>query len=193
MKQFPKNFMWGATTAAHQVEGNNTNSDWWEWEQAGGGTEPSGAACQHYELYEKDFDLVQSLHHTAHRLSIEWSRIEPSEGSFSTDALSHYRKVIVALRKRDIEPIVTLHHFTNPLWFTQKGGWQNRRAHIYFVKYVERVVNDVGHLVHYWITINEPYIYSYYSYLCGDWPPEKKSFSQAMQVAHNLLKAHSAA
>ena len=113
MIQFPKDFYWGAATSSYQVEGDNTNADWWAWEKQAG-KEKSGPACRHYELFEQDFDLVKSLNHNAHRLSIEWSRIEPKEGEFSDEAIDHYIDVIKALRQRGIEPMVTLHHFTNP-------------------------------------------------------------------------------
>ena len=99
MIQFPKTFYWGAATSSYQVEGNNTNADWWPWEISTG-KEHSGDACRHYELYAQDFDLAKSLHHNAHRLSIEWSRIEPREGEFSREELGHYIKVITALRER---------------------------------------------------------------------------------------------
>src|SRR3989338_7591472 len=110
--QFPKKFFWGAATSAYQVEGGNHHSDWWVWEKKAG-KENSGRACRHYELYERDFDLAKSLNHNAHRLSIEWARIEPEEGKFSETELKHYLDVIRSLRARQIEPMVTLHHFTN--------------------------------------------------------------------------------
>ncbi len=136
MLEFPKDFLWGAATSAYQVEGNNINSDWWEWEKRVGVKEPSGAACRHYDLYRQDFDLAKLLNHNAHRLSIEWSRIEPEEGKFSVEEINHYRDVIISLRERNIEPIVTLHHFTLPLWFAQKGGWLNKDAVRYFLHYI---------------------------------------------------------
>lgn len=193
MRKFPENFLWGAATSAHQVEGNNTQSDWWAWEQGGGGVAPSGNACDHYVRYEHDFDLAYQLHHSAHRLSLEWSRIQPSSDIFSAEALHHYRQVILALRKRNIEPIVTLHHFTNPLWFAERGGWERRDAHSFFVQYVKYVVDALGDIVHYWITINEPCVYAYHGYLTAEWPPEKKSLFAGLRVVRNLLNAHCAA
>jgi beta-glucosidase len=190
MKDFPENFLWGAATSAHQVEGNNLNSDWWEWERMGRLKESSGLACKHYELYQEDFDLAKLLNHNAHRFSLEWSRIEPQEGKFSSAEINHYRQVIISLRERDIEPIVTLHHFTNPLWFTQSGGWQDRRLIKYFLRYVDYVAEALGDKVNYWVTINEPLIYVYYAYIFGVWPPQKKSFFSAMSVLENLSLAH---
>ena len=190
MIEFPKDFFWGAATAAHQVEGNNVNNDWWEWEKRVGLKETSGLACRHYELYQQDFDLARDLGHNSHRLSIEWSRIEPEEGKFSKKELEHYREVILSLKERDIEPIVTLHHFTNPLWFANLGGWQNNLAHKYFLRYVERIVEALADQVCFWVTINEPMVYVYHSYVLGVWPPQEKSFLKAKRVTDNLASAH---
>ncbi|MCU0651480.1 MAG: glycoside hydrolase family 1 protein [Candidatus Omnitrophica bacterium] len=189
MITFPQNFLWGAATSSYQVEGGNANSDWWHWEKKAG-KENSAAACRHYELYEQDFDLAQSLSHNAHRLSIEWSRIEPEEGKFSQEELVHYIKVIDALRQRGLEPLVTLHHFTNPLWFVQKGGWQNRRSVEYFLRFSHYIVEALAEKVRYWITINEPLVYSYHAYILGVWPPQEKSLFKALQVEENFLSAH---
>ena len=190
MIEFPRNFLWGAATAAHQVEGNNTNSDWWRWEKGSGLEEASGAACRHYELYQEDFALAKNLGHNAHRFSIEWSRIEPRPGEFDEEALKHYRDVIWALRERNIEPIVTLHHFTNPIWFAEKGGWLCHKAPQYFQAYVSKVVETVCDLVHYWITINEPMVVVYYCYISGVWPPHKKSFFKQRKATAHLIDAH---
>ena len=190
MIEFPKDFFWGAATAAHQVEGNNVNNDWWEWEKRVGLKETSGLACRHYELYQQDFDLARDLGHNSHRLSIEWSRIEPEEGKFSKKELEHYREVILSLKERDIEPIVTLHHFTNPLWFANLGGWLNKLADKYFLRYVERIVEALADQVCFWVTINEPMVYVYHSYVLGVWPPQEKSFLKAKRVTDNLASAH---
>ncbi len=192
MIQFPKNFIWGAATAAYQVEGQNANSDWWHWEKKAG-KENSGDACRHYELYEKDFDLAQGLHHNAHRLSIEWSRIEPQEGKFSEKELKHYLDVILALRARGMEPIVTLHHFTNPAWFSESGNWTDKKSIERFRRYCEVVVRALAPHVHYWITINEPMIYMTHAYVLGWWPPQIKSIWTGRTVQKNLASAHVAA
>jgi beta-glucosidase len=188
MLKFPDNFLWGAATSAYQVEGNNTNSDWWEWEKLNRRVS-SGSACQHYELYKEDFDLAKALNHNAHRLSLEWSRIEPEQGKFSEQELKHYRDVILALKERGLEPIVTLHHFSNPIWFTRLGGWENKLSAEYFLRFVERAVNELGNQVHYWIPVNEPMVYVYHSYIAGFWPPQEKSFSKAKAVENNLASA----
>lgn len=190
---FPKKFLWGAATSSHQVEGNNTNNDWWLWERQGRTQDPSGKAANHYELFEQDFQLARDLTHNAHRFSIEWSRVEPQEGVFSNAAIEHYRAVIRSLRQKDIEPIVTLHHFTNPQWFSQQQGWLNHRSGFWFARYCARVMEALGRDVQYWITINEPMVLVYHAYLIGLWPPGKKSFLKMWQAANRLMNAHKAA
>ena len=189
MIKFPQNFLWGAATSAYQVEGGNVNSDWWQWEKDAG-KENSGDACRHYQLYEQDFDLAKSLNHNCHRLSIEWSRIEPEQGKFSQNELQHYINVILSLKARNIEPMVTLHHFTNPVWLSKIGGWHNRRSVDYFSRYCEFVVNSLAKHVRYWITINEPTVYLSHAYIFGVWPPQIKSYLKAEMVQNNLVSAH---
>ncbi|MDP8258948.1 MAG: family 1 glycosylhydrolase, partial [Candidatus Aadella gelida] len=109
--KFPDNFLWGASTSSHQVEGNNVNNDWWKWEQSGN-TEPSGSACDHYNKFREDFAMAKELGHNAHRLSLEWSRLEKEEGVWNNDEWDHYKSVIDELLKLGIEPLVTLNHFT---------------------------------------------------------------------------------
>ncbi|MEX0869900.1 MAG: family 1 glycosylhydrolase, partial [Candidatus Spechtbacterales bacterium] len=193
MYKFPDNFYWGTATSSHQVEGNNKNNDWWRSEQEGSIKHKSGRACDSYNRYEEDFDLAKELGTNAHRFSIEWSRIEPEEGKFSEEAIEHYRKVIRALRKRGLEPFVTLHHFTNPIWFADKGGWENKKAPEYFARYVEHVIGELGDEANYWITINEPLIYSMLCYSWGVFPPHKKSWISFIRVARNMVKAHKGA
>lgn len=191
--EFPQNFLWGAATSAYQVEGNNVHSDWWEWEKRIGLKETSGEACRHYQLYEKDFNQAKELGHNAHRLSIEWSRVEPSEGNFSDAEIEHYLNVVLCLKRLGLEPIVTLHHFTNPLWLEKIGGWQNKKAIDYFLRYTEKIVARLFEHVRFWVTINEPMVYIYFSYILGDWPPQEKSFLKAKCVFDNLIKAHTEA
>ncbi|MFH1398008.1 MAG: glycoside hydrolase family 1 protein [Candidatus Omnitrophota bacterium] len=187
---FPQGFLWGAATSSHQVEGNNINNDWWEWEKSANLKETSGLACRHYEFFKEDFDLAQSLNHNCHRFSIEWSRIFPYREELSFQEFSHYREVILALKERGLEPIVSLHHFTNPLWFSKLGGWENPESPEYFLYFVRKVVEEFADKVKYWVTINEPMVYVYYSYIIGSWPPQKKSFSKARRVTNNLIAAH---
>lgn len=189
MIKFPKDFLWGAAAAAYQVEGGNANSDWWYWELEKN-KEHSGPACRHYELYEQDFSLARDLHHNAHRLSIEWGRIEPEEGKFSSEAMQHYIAVIQSLRRKSIEPLVTLHHFTNPVWFSKEGGWTNRKAAARFLRYCEFVVGALAPHVRYWITINEPMVYITHGYIFGVWPPQERSYLKARQAEDQMVAAH---
>ena len=187
---FPPGFFWGAATSAHQVEGHNTNNDWWVWEQAGRVKEASGLACDQYHRFRDDFDLARSLGHNAHRLSVEWSRIEPKEGAFSDEALAHYREVMQALRQRQLEPFVTLHHFTNPVWLAQQGGWTNPRVVDWFVRYVRKTVEALGSDVRYWLTLNEPMVYAVMHYLDGVGPPGEQNLGSVFRVAEHLVRAH---
>ena len=189
--RFPSGFLWGAATSSHQVEGNNRWNDWWEFEQSGTLPYASRNACEHFERYESDFDLASSWGHNAHRLSIEWSRIEPTEGEFDAAALDHYVKVVAALRKRCIEPVVTLHHFTNPAWFTRRGGWTNPQSIELFARYVSAVASRLAEHVRFWLTINEPTVYVMRAYVKGDWPPcQPGSWLRAWRVLRNLCRAH---
>lgn len=194
---FPKDFRWGTATSSHQVEGNNTNNDWWAWEQEPGrilNGDKSGLACNWWENAEADFDRTADMGTNAHRLSIEWSRVEPQPGLFDDDALDRYRQMLQALHDRRIEPMVTLHHFTNPLWLAEKGGWEEPSVVTDFRRYVRAVVERLGDLVPLWVTINEPMVYAVQAYLgMGSWPPGKNSLGLVGQVARNMLQAHAAA
>ncbi len=183
-------FLWGSATSSHQVEGQNVYNDWWEWEQAGKLKEPSGEACDQYRRFADDIRLIADLGHNAHRFSIEWSRLEPEEGRWNEEAFEHYRQVFEALRAKNIEPVVTLHHFTNPVWFMKQGGWLNPKSTEYFGRYVERVVRAYGRYARIWVTINEPLIYIYHGYLAGLWPPGITSFSESIKVFRSFIYAH---
>lgn len=183
--KFPKNFYWGTATSAYQVEGGIRN----DWTQAGEKYN-AGKACDHYNRYEKDFDLAKKMNNNAHRFSIEWARIEPKDGEFDQKEIEHYREVILTLRKKGIEPFVTLYHWTLPNWFVEKGHWLNLGASQYFERYVEKIVSEYKDLVKFWITINEPNIYTSHSFLRGNWPPFKKSFFATQNALKSLSEAH---
>src|SRR3989338_6344271 len=121
-------FLWGTATSAHQVEGGNIHKDWWEWENETPGAERSGKAADHYNRFREDFTLAKKLGHNAHRLSIEWSRIEPEEDRWDANAVSHYREVLGELKANNMKVFLTLHHFTNPVWFARRGGWLRQDA-----------------------------------------------------------------
>ncbi|MFH1173409.1 MAG: family 1 glycosylhydrolase, partial [bacterium] len=145
--KFPRGFLWGTSTSSHQVEGGNQYNDWWAWEQASKHHLKSGQAANHYKLYKQDISLVKKLYQNVHRFSIEWSRIEPAEGQWDFNEVKHYRQVLLELKKRNIQAMVTLHHFTNPQWFAQKGGWIKRKNIHYFDRYVKFIVEELGDLV----------------------------------------------
>ncbi len=189
--RFPDGFLWGASTSAHQVEGNNIHNDWWAWEQAGRVAQPSGAACDHYNRYRADFDLAQSIGHTAHRFSLEWSRIEPEEGRWSDAALEHYRDVLAALRERGMEPVVTLFHYTLPQWMAEKGGWENPAIERAMERYTEKVMEVLGPHARWWITLNEPVVQVFKGWLLGQWPPGRvRAWATALKVLRHMLRAH---
>ncbi|MFC1810325.1 glycoside hydrolase family 1 protein [Patescibacteria group bacterium] len=190
--KFPKDFLWGSASSAHQVEGGNMFNDWWAWEQQGRilNKQVSNDACNHYEMYKEDFTMMQKMHHNAHRLSIEWSRIEQTEGNFNIHVIEHYKKVLTDLREKGIKPVVTLWHFTLPHWFAKQGGFLNPKGRLIFNRYVKRIVDELGDLVDTWITINEPFVYANFSYYEGTWPPGQKSFFKMLKVLKELLHVH---
>jgi len=193
---FPPDFRWGVATASHQVEGNNTNNQWWAWEQEEGhikGGGKSGLANNWWQDTTPDFDYAAQMGLNALRLSIEWSRVEMEPGRIDTAVLDRYRKMLRALRERDIEPMVTLHHFSNPMWLEERGGWGSPRVVAYFTRYVEQVVRALGDEVTLWCTINEPNVYTYQSFMRGDFPPGQQNSRAGFSALRHMLKAHAAA
>jgi beta-glucosidase len=192
---FPDDFLWGTATAAHQVEGNNFNNDWWAWEQAGhisdGGS--SQLANDWWRRAEHDFDRAAALGQTAHRLSVEWSRIEPAPDTWDETAIARYREMLCALHERGMTPMVTLHHFTTPLWLAEKGGWENPDVVEHFRRFTTYVVSALGDLVNLWVTINEPMVYVFRGYFEGVWPPGKQDALAGIRVARHMVMAHAAA
>jgi beta-glucosidase len=157
---FPDGFLWGAATAAHQVEGQNTNSDFWILENVTPTlfAEPSGDGCDHYHRYPDDIKLLAGLGLNTYRFSIEWARIEPERGLFSTEALDHYRRMLAACHQHNITPMVTFYHFTSPSWFAAMGGWEHKSAADVFLRYCERASEHLGDLIGSAATFNEPNI-----------------------------------
>jgi beta-glucosidase len=210
-------FLFGASTASHQVEGN-THNDWTKWERHKAKKHVrraikkswpdyildrfpnplqeenyiSGRACDHYHRFREDFDIAKSLGHNAHRFSIEWSRIEPEEGKFDEREITHYHDVVAALRERGMEPFVTLWHYTLPVWLARKGGVMSKKFPEYFARYarhVARALKDVS----FWITVNEPEVFDVCSYYKGIRPPEKKSLVLFCRSMFHIVRAHRAA
>jgi beta-glucosidase len=196
LHQFPRGFLWGCATAAHQVEGQNVN-DWWRWEQTPGHifqNQKSGDACQWWKgRYLEDFDRAAEMNNNAQRLSIEWSRIEPEPGKWDTYALERYRDMLNALHERGMRPMVTLHHFTNPLWIDDHKGWLWDEMPQHFARFAHKVVEALGDLCTLWCTINEPLVYATQGFSFGKWPPGIKDRNAVQRVTINMLRGHAAA
>ncbi len=192
--KFPDGFLWGAATSAHQVEGGNIHNQWHAWEQQKNhvkNDEVSGKAADQYHRYAEDFQLAQDMHHNAHRLSIEWSRIEPVKGEWNDEAIEHYREVLQDLQQRDIRTMVTLFHFTLPNWAAEQGGFENVQTIDDFVQFAEKVAHELGDLIDFWCTINEPSVYTSMSYIYGIWPPQRYlAVFTGWRVLKNLARAH---
>ncbi|PWV90995.1 beta-glucosidase [Paenibacillus cellulosilyticus] len=154
---FPKDFIVGSATAAYQVEGNNTNSDFWAEEQAEGSpyTDKSGDAIDHYRLYRQDIALMASLGLQAYRFSIEWARVEPAPGQYSESAIAHYKDVLLACYEYGLTPVVAMHHFSSPQWLMRKGGWGSEDTPDRFANYCKFVFQRLGGLIPYALTFNE--------------------------------------
>lgn len=216
---FPKSFLWGASTSAHQVEGGNHNQ-WsvWELENAKSlaaraeyqfgdleswervkksAKDPenyvSGKAAKHYERYEADHAIARRMGLGAWRFSIEWSRVQPEEGAWNVAEVQYYKAYLASLKKNGLEPVVTLFHFTLPVWFAEKGGFEKRGNVKYFLQFVDRIMDEIGASARYIITLNEPEVYVFQSYLQGDWPPQKRSKLTGLRVLGNLAYAHNRA
>ena len=193
MPKFPANFLFGTATSAHQVEGGNTNSDWWEWEHRKGTpcAEPSGDACDFYHRYREDIVLMAGLGFNAFRFGIEWARIEPAPGEFSSAALRHYRRVLATCRELRVIPIVTFHHFTLPRWLQAQGGFLLDDFPQLFERYCERSAGALGDLIGYACTINEPEGLGEGGFILGVNPPGRKGDVDAMwRVVEHVLEAH---
>jgi beta-glucosidase len=191
--RFPEGFLWGAATSSHQVEGDNRLNDWWRFEQVAGKIahgDVSGEACRHYERFDEDFALAAADGHNAHRFSIEWSRIEPEPGRIDGREVVHYHEVLASLARRGLTPLVTLHHFTNPLWIADHGGWESRTTIDRFAEFVRFCAREFGGEVDWWCTINEPDVYAFRSYSEGLWPPGRRDDGAALAVIANMLEAH---
>jgi beta-glucosidase len=194
-RRFPDGFTWGTATAAHQIEGGNTNNDWWAFEhlEGSGVAEPSGDACDSWDRWEDDADLVAALGLDNYRFSVEWSRIEPAEGEFSRAALEHYRRQCLGLRARGIDPVVTFHHFTNPRWLADQGGWETEAAVERFGRFCSVVAESLGDVMVRACTVNEPNIVATMGWHAGMFPPGKQDAELSYRVGRHLAEGHRAA
>ena len=210
-----KHFLWGVATSAHQVNGN-CYDDWSEWELKNAhrlvtknsdlkrfDTESdifdttskpenyiSGKACNHWELYKEDFELLKTLGCNAYRFSFDWARIEPKEGFFDPVVIQHYQEMLKDLKQKNITPFATLWHWTTPIWFSNKGGWLNKRSLFYFQRFTEKIVDCFGTEIKFWTPLNEPIVYATQSYLVGRWPPQKINPFSWFKVKNRLILAH---
>ena len=188
--QFPEGFLWGSATSSFQVEGGINNCDWAEAARFGR-VVPAGSCIDHYNRYEEDFKIAQSLGHNCHRISIEWARIESEEGQFNLEEIEHYKKVLRSMEEKGIVPFVTLWHFTLPTWFAKRGGFSKKENIGFFVRYCEFVVSHLKSYCKNFATINEPMVYSTMGYMWGQWPPfEIFKLELFFRVLRNLIRAH---
>lgn len=193
---FPRGFLWGTATASHQVEGNNLNNNWYAWEKSGHiiNRNACGMACDWWGgRWKEDFDRAAESGQNAHRLSVEWSRIQPDLNRWDEETLDYYREMLRGLLERGLTPMVTLHHFSEPLWISELGGWQNEAIVEHFAAFVRRTVEALQEYVHWWCTINEPNVYAVQAYLTAEFPPGKKSLAAVYKAINTLIKGHVAA
>ncbi|HEY3117553.1 MAG TPA: family 1 glycosylhydrolase [Chloroflexota bacterium] len=194
-RRFRDDFVFGASVAAHQVEGGNVNSDWWVWEHQAGTrcAEPSGDACDFYHRYRDDVRLLAELGLQAFRFSIEWARIEPAPGEFSLAALDHYRRVLTTCHEYRITPVVTFQHFTLPRWVQDAGGIESEDFPGLFSRYCDRASESLGDLIGWACTINEPEVLVVMGYMTGGHPPGRRyAWDDAARVGATLVEAHNA-
>ncbi len=195
---FPAGFLWGTATSAFQVEGNSPASNWTAWTNEPGrilqGMKP-GLACDWWGgRWKEDFDRAAESGQNAHRLSVDWARIQPAEDRWNEDALDYYRQIVRGAVERGLLPMVTLHHFSDPLWLSEQGGWANPKSPQYFEVFVRKTVEALKEYVSLWVTINEPNIYYFSGYLTGEFPPgHHGDLESTFQVLCNMLRGHAAA
>ena len=189
---FKEGMLLGCASAATQIEGGELHHSWMDWYQKGHIKDKSSPARanDHYNLWREDALLMKELNIQVYRFGVEWARVEPEEGLFDEEAIAHYVQEAELLKSYGIEPLVTLHHFTNPMWFENKGAFEKKDNIPYFIRFVMKMVSAFGPLVHEYITINEPNVYATNGYFFGSWPPGEKSIVKAMHVMSVLAAAH---
>ncbi len=192
--RFPEGFLWGAATAAHQVEGDNRNNQWWKWEEQGRTNGRSGLACDWWGgRWREDFDRAAQGSQNAHRLSVEWSRIQPSPDTWDEAALECYRDMLRGLCQRGMLPMVTLHHFTDPLWLYEQDGWEIETVVPRFERFVRKTVEALKDYCALWCTVNEPNAYALNGCVRGVFPAPHRGLKAAMATTANLLRGHAVA
>ena len=213
---FPADFLWGASTAGHQVEGGNFDQwtvweldnaselaktaadrlrwlpDWQDFKKDAENPDNyvSGRGVDHLRRYKEDFDILSQLNLNAFRFGIEWSRIEPEQGVWDKTAIDHYHNYLAELKKRGIEPIINLWHWTHPVWFENMGGFSKSGNIKHFIRFVDKIAEEFGVDITYVLTINEPNVYSSFSYTTGEWPPQGRIPLKGLWTFYNLARAH---
>jgi beta-glucosidase len=219
-KEFPKNFYWGASTSAHQIEGNLKNN-WSIWEKEHSIKEStyyktktnkfpsypigeenikearlesnyiSGIACDSYKKYKEDVKILKELGLNSYRFSIAWSRIEPEKGKYSKEAIQYYKSLVKELKDNKIEPFLTCWHWDIPVWLVEESGLLSKNIVEYFSRYIDFLVENLGEEVKYWMTINEPLVFTSAAYIVGKWPPQKRNLFKAYRLGFvKLAKMH---
>ncbi|WP_258097340.1 glycoside hydrolase family 1 protein [Marinoscillum pacificum] len=191
--KLPEDLLMGSATAATHIEGGEQPHNWYRWSELGKIQDGSHSkvACDHINHIESDVKLLKAIQTETYRMGIEWSRIEPVEGQFSQEGIELYRKEIKLLLKNNIRPLVTLWHFSNPLWMEDDGGWINPKCVDRYLNYVRFVVDELGDLVTDWVTINEPNVYLFFGYFEGRWPPGMRGkVRKYLRGANHFAKAH---
>jgi beta-glucosidase len=185
-------FLWGAATSAHQVEGGNVLNDWhdWELEPGSGCAEPSGSACDHLHRYPQDVALLADLGLNCFRFAVEWSRIEPEPATYSRRWLDHYRAMCQCCRDHRLLPVLTMHHFTNPRWLAERGGWEDPHTVERFARFCAVVTEHLGDLAAVVITINEPNMPALLGYEVGVFPPGKRDRGARLRVTEMFIAGH---
>jgi beta-glucosidase len=191
-RRFPDGFDWGTATAAHQIEGGNVNNDWWAFEHTPGSgcVESSGDACDSWNRWQEDVDLVAGLGLGSYRFSVEWSRIEPAEGEWSHTSVAHYRRVCEALAERGVAPVVTLHHFTTPRWLADRGGWLDPSTAEAFARFAGRTAEELGPSVGRFCTLNEPNGVAFAGYAFGMFPPGHTDMDELRRADETFIRGH---
>jgi beta-glucosidase len=194
---FPEGFLFGAATSSHQVEGDNRHNDWWEWEQVAGhvadGTTSGDAAAWWSGEAEEDLARAAERGQNAHRMSLEWSRLEPEAGRFDGDAFSRYREILTFANERGLKVLLTLNHFTLPRWVAKLGGWTHEHVPALFEGFADRAARELGGRPHLWATLNEPSVLAYMAYAGDRWPPGNKSLPACFTALRRMLEAHARA
>lgn len=194
--KFPHGFLFGSATSAHQIEGHNSNSDWWEWEKIPGNIKDGSTAkiaADSWNKWKKDINLLKQTHQNAYRFSIEWARIEPEKGRFDQKVIKHYKEILLELQKNKIKGVVTLFHVTLPKWVAAKGGFTNFESVRHFENYVKKVAREFNGLIDYWIPTNEANIYIGAAYLLGIYSPGKRNPLLALLTWINFVRAQRSA